>query len=112
VTEAFRASSLLREGTMMLDGIPLVGLTAPTLLSIAVLLLLTGRIVPRATLQDKAEEARDWKAAYELEREARISSDAQTVELLEVSKTNHAVTVAMFDVIRQAGGGSVLPPQD
>ena len=97
----------------MFDGVPIVGLTAPTLLGIAVLLMLTGKIVPRSTLIDKTKEASDWKAAYEAEREARASSDAQTVELLEVSKTNHAITVAMFDVIRQAGGrGAALPPED
>lgn len=99
----------------MFEGIPLVGLTAPTLLGIAVLLLFTGRLVPRATLLDKAQEASDWKAAYEAEREARATSDQQTVELLEVSKTNHSVTVAMFELIRrgagrESGGTDVVPP--
>lgn len=97
----------------MFENIPLVGLTAPTLLGIAILLMLTGRIVPRATLQDKAAEAQAWKEAYEAEREARALSDTQTVQLLEVSKTTHAVSVAMFDVIRQniaqSGGANVLP---
>lgn len=98
----------------MLEGIPVVGLTAPALLGIAVLLLLLGRIVPRPTLEDKKQEAADWKAAYEAEREARATADRQTGELLEVSKTTHAITVAMFDVIRQntrqAGGTDVAPP--
>lgn len=96
----------------MFEGIPVVGLTAPALLGITVLLLLMGRIVPRATMQDKIQEASDWKAAYEAERDARAKSDAQTVELLEVSKTTHAISVAMFDVIRQrlgqSGGTDVL----
>lgn len=96
----------------MFEGIPLVGLSAPVLLGITVLLLLVGRIVPRTTLVDKQQEAADWKAAYEAEREARAKSDAQTVELLEVSKTTHAISVAMFDVIRQrlgqSGGTDVL----
>ena len=103
------------KGAAMFEGIPLVGLTAPTLLGIAILLLLVGRIVPRATLEDKKQEAADWKAAYETEREARIKSDAQTGELLEVSKTTHAITVAMFDVIRsttqQVGGTHVSAPE-
>jgi hypothetical protein len=92
----------------MFEGIPLYGLTAPALLGLAVLLLMTGRLVPRSTLLDKSKEATQWREAYESEREARASSDAQTVELLEVSKTTHAVTVAMFDVIRQAGGPHVV----
>jgi hypothetical protein len=99
----------------MLDGIPVVGLSAPVLLGITVLLLLLGKIVPRATLQDKIQEAADWKAAYEAEREARAKSDAQTAELLEVSKTTHSISVAMFDVIRQSvrqGGGTDVASQD
>lgn len=90
----------------MLEGIPIVGLTAPGLLGIFVLLMFLGKIVPRATLIDKQKEADQWRAAYEAEREARVSSDAQTVELLEVSKTTHAISVAMFDVIRHPNGGN------
>lgn len=90
----------------MFEGIPVVGLTAPGLLGIFVLLLFAGRIVPRSTLRDKQLEANQWREAYEKEREARASSDAQTVELLEVSKTTHAISVAMFDVIRQTTGGN------
>lgn len=101
----------------MFEGIPVVGLTAPGLLGIFVLLLFLGRIVPRSTLRDKQVESDQWREAYEAEREARASSDAQTVELLEVSKTTHAITVAMFDVIRdavsgrQSGGSNALPKE-
>lgn len=98
----------------MIEGIPVVGLTAPTLLGIAILLMLTGRLVPRATLLDKAKESDAWREAYNLERVARAQSEAQTVELLEVSKTTHAITVALFDVIRQTnvtGGIDVLPKE-
>lgn len=94
-----------------MDGVPLVGLTAPGLLGLAILLLLTGRIVPRMTLEDKVKECEAWKTAYEKEREARAVSESQTAELLEVSKTTHAVTVAMFDVIRQTGGTRVVPEE-
>lgn len=97
----------------MLEGIPIVGLTAPGLLGIFVLLMFLGKIVPRATLLDKQKEADQWREAYEAEREARASSDAQTVELLEVSKTTHTISVAMFDVIRhQAGGSRHVVPKD
>lgn len=97
----------------MLEGVPLVGLTAPGLLGLAILLLLTGRIVPRSTLMDKIAEANQWRLAYEAEREARATSDAQTSELLEVSKTTHTITVAMFDAIRhQTGGPPNVVPKD
>ena len=97
----------------MLEGIPVVGLTAPGLLGLFVLLMFLGKIVPRSTLLDKQKEADQWREAYEAEREARASSDAQTVELLEVSKTTHAISMAMFDAIRhQAGGNQYVVPKD
>lgn len=98
----------------MFEGIPVVGLTAPGLLGIFVLLLFMGRIVPRSALLDKQNEANQWREAYEAERTARASSDAQTVELLEVSKTTHAISVAMFDAIRQSqtGGNQHVVPKE
>lgn len=96
----------------MLEGIPIADLTAPGLLGIAILLLLLGRIVPRATLKDKALEADKWRDAYEVEREARAHSDKQTEELLEVAKTTHSLIVAVFsnsERIRQSGETDAVP---
>jgi len=62
--------------------------------------------VPKRTLTDKDAEAARWRKAYEAEREARATSDAQTVELLEVAKTSHDLLVAMYGTaqrIRQSG---------
>lgn len=95
----------------MLDGIPFADLTAPTLLGITVLLLLWGKLVPRSTLVDKATEAEKWQKAYEVERDARIASDAQTAELLEVAKTTHSIVAAVFGTPvqqRQAGEAYVV----
>lgn len=95
----------------MVEGLPLVGLTAPTLLGLTILLLLTGRIVPRATLMEKSEEAERWRKAYEAEREARATSDAQTAELLEVAKTTHNIIAALFGNsmrIRKSGASDDL----
>lgn len=94
--------------TNTLEGIPLVGLTAPGLLGLAILMLMTGKLWTNAAYQQKTQECDKWQSAYNAEREARAKSDSQTVELLEVSKTTHAVTVAMFDVIRQSGGSNVV----
>lgn len=80
----------------MLEGIPIVGLTAPTLLGVAVLMLLSGKIIPRSTLKDKSDECERWRLAYEAEREARSTSDSQTAELLEVARTTHDIIAAMF----------------
>lgn len=96
----------------MFEGIPIVGLTAPTLLGITVLLLLTGRIMPRSAYMDKARESELWRQAYEKEREARATSNGQTIELLDAIKTNHAVVSAMFEVVkekRRSGGPHEAP---
>lgn len=76
--------------------IPIAGLTAPTLLGIFVLMMFTGKIWSNNAYQEKVKEAERWRSAYEAEREARIESDKQTTELLEVTKTTHAVITAMF----------------
>lgn len=89
-----------------LMGLPLVGLTAPALLGLTVLLLLTGRLIPRINYLDKATESEKWRQAFEAEREARKASDAQTAELLEVAKTTHNIIVAVFhnsELIRRGG---------
>lgn len=93
----------------MIENIPLVGLTAPALLGIAVLLLLTGRIVPRSALTDRDKEIERWKSAYETEREARIISDNQTAKLLIAVETNRDVLFALLKVIKptaDSGGSS------
>lgn len=90
----------------MLLGIPISDLSLPTLIGVAVLLILTGQIVPRRTLRDKSDEATRWQKAYEAEREARLTSVAQTTELLEVAKTTHALITAVFsnsELIRKLG---------
>lgn len=96
----------------MIEGIPLLGLTAPALLGFAVLLLLLGRIVPRSTLTDKSEESERWRQAYETEREARALSNQQTIELLEVTKLTNSIVVAAFGrdgVIRKQGEPDEIP---
>ena len=83
---------------MSVPEIQLVDLTAPTLLGVAILLLLTGRLVPRVFVKDKEEECLHWREAYEAEREARLTSDGQTIELLELAKTTNALMTALFQV--------------
>lgn len=94
----------------MLDGIPIKDLTAATLLGICIILILLGRLVPRPTYNEKKEEAERWRLAYETERNARQVSDLQTVELLELAKTTHALISAIVrtsGVPQQSGGSDV-----
>lgn len=95
----------------MIEGVPLAQLTAPGLLGITILLLLLGRIVPRSALTDKIAEADKWHQAFLTEREARMISDAQTAELLELAKTTHNIVDAVFgdrENPRQSGEGRVV----
>jgi hypothetical protein len=72
----------------MIDGISLIGLTPPGLLLVVVIMVLTGRLIPRRIYLDKAKEADQWHQAYEAMKIARDASDAQTSELLEVAKAS------------------------
>lgn len=82
----------------MLDGLPVSDISAAALLAFAVLLILTGRLVPVSVLKEKVAEAERWRNAYELEREARALVDDHAKELLELAKTTHAVVVSTFNV--------------
>ena len=79
----------------MLDGISLIGLTPAGLLLITVLLIMTGRLVPRATYLEKVKECEQWHSAYEVERAARAAADAQSRELMELAKTGTKVLEAV-----------------
>jgi hypothetical protein len=94
----------------VLDGIPFANLTASTLLGIFVLMMFLGRIVPRRTLDDQIKQTEKWQTAYELERQARVSSDSQTTELLEIVKATHSIVVAQDGVgrSRQSGEANVV----
>jgi hypothetical protein len=98
----------------VLDGIPIKDLTAATLLGICIILILLGRLIPRPTYNEKKEEAERWRLAYETERDARAVSDLQTVELLELAKTTHALISAIVrnTGTEQSGGSNVaISPQ-
>jgi hypothetical protein len=71
----------------MLEGLPVRDLSLGTLLGLAILLILFGRLIPSSTYKEKKEECERWRLAYETERDARQVSDIQTVELLELAKT-------------------------
>jgi len=94
---------------MNLEGlqIPVVGLTAPTLVGIIILMILNGKLWTNSAYQQKCNEAEKFEKAYEAEREARHTSEKQTAELLELAKTTHSFIVATFqnsEQIRLSGG--------
>jgi hypothetical protein len=87
----------------MFVDLSLTTISSAGLLGIAVILILTGRLIPRATFRDKQDEAERWRRAYEAERTARGIADAQTNELLEVAKTTHAIIAAMATASERLG---------
>jgi len=95
----------------MLDGIPLVGLSAPALLGVFVMMIFLGLLIPRRIYTDKATESERWRVAFETEREARQESDKQTSQLIEAHKTTHAVLQALLTnsekLLQQRGADDV-----
>lgn len=82
-----------------------------TLLAIFVILLFTGRLFPKNTVDEKNREAERWRKAYELEREARSKAVDQTDDLLEMAKTTNAIVTALFRNTRtgdESGGTDVV----
>jgi len=89
----------------MFDGIPLVSLTPPVLLGVAILLLLFGRLWTNSAYQEKCRESERWRKAYETSEKARAISDAQSAELLELGRATYAMLDAVFSTLDPPGGG-------
>ncbi|RRQ81577.1 hypothetical protein [Streptomyces griseofuscus] len=68
---------------------------ATALLAIAVLFVLTGRLVPRSVLRDTQADRDYWRAAHDEEAKARAAERELTNELLEVAKTADRVIAAL-----------------
>lgn len=101
---------------MDLWGIPaavLVQAGAGGTLTIVVLLVLTGRLVPRRSLEDARadrdarlaewrQQVEQWREAYQIECRARQELAAQVDELLEVARaTDRMVQVMQSHIARQ-----------
>jgi hypothetical protein len=70
-------------------GVAQAGPTA--LLALVVLLVLTGRLVPRATLEDMQRERDTWRAAHTESEKARQAEREQTNQLLEMAHLGNQV---------------------
>jgi hypothetical protein len=82
---------------MILEGIPVSELSAPVIASFSILLLLTGRLIPRFIFLDKIAETDRWRQAFEAEREARTLADQQTIDLLEATRINNLLITRIFE---------------
>lgn len=90
-----------------IPSIPVGDLTPWTLIGIVVLLVLTGRLMPRSLVEDmmdsKDRQIRDWKAAYKNEREARSLWAEHTTKLTEGQELIVDVVQAIRKVVQPGG---------
>lgn len=97
---------------------PTLGATG--LLTLVVLLVLWGRLVPRSVLEDlikdKDAQIDVWKAAYERSEKARDIQRQQLSDLLEMARTTthviQAIPQAAASVNSQGGGGGLHVDKD
>ncbi|MCX5144638.1 hypothetical protein [Streptomyces sp. NBC_00338] len=78
-----------------LMGIDIAQGGAVALLTLVVLMVLTGRLVPRRTYDDLLEERNTWRSAHTTSEEARRLEREQVGELLELSRTADRVLTAL-----------------
>jgi hypothetical protein len=77
--------------------LPWSGLGLSGIVSLVVLLVLTGRLVPRSVMDDRVA---DWKAAAEASERRAAERDEQQRELLEMGRT----TVQILEALRDSAG--------
>jgi hypothetical protein len=77
----------------VIDGLPVGDMGATALLAIVVLMVLTGRLVPRRTLTDLKEERDHWRTAAE-ERSSQLS------DLLSATDTSTRLIEALTDATK------------
>lgn len=92
----------------MFEGIPLgpaiVASSPWVLLALTVLLLLTGRIVPRSTLADMKEDRDAWREAHRISEQARVEQLAQGAEMLRGLETTEQLVRALPTRQQSRGG--------
>ncbi|WP_310962157.1 hypothetical protein [Nocardioides terrisoli] len=66
-------------------------LTPSALLGIAVLMVLTGRLIPRRTYEEKSHEAQEWRTESRIKDAQIAEKDEQLGHLREVGETVNEV---------------------
>lgn len=75
----------------MLDALPIGSLAPAGVAALAVILVLTGRLIPRRTYEDMRQELREdrdkWREAHGISEQARRLQSSQVEELMENTRT-------------------------
>jgi hypothetical protein len=76
-----------------MDGLMAIQGGAAGILGVAVILILTGRLVPLSVLRDTQHQRDTWQEAHRVSEEARAVEREQTRELLEMARVaDHVLT--------------------
>jgi len=100
----------------LLGGLSAFQASAGALLAVVVLMILTGRLVPRSVLRDTRrdssaretqlqKQADAWRDAYELAVQGRKTADEHMAELLDAARTTRQVIEALPQAAGRAGPG-------
>lgn len=96
----------------MIGDLPVIGLTAPGILLLVVILILRGQLVPRRTYDDMrvflTTDRDQWRDAHHFSEVAREMQDRQISELLEHART----TDAFIRALPHAAAGRDQPPPE
>ena len=97
-----RGVALVTEGNSIpaLENFPIVGISAPAILSAFFVMFMRGDIVPRKTYQDLMLDRDYWRQAHSVSEEARLTSNKQVDVLVEGFRTVDAIA----EGIRKAAG--------
>lgn len=88
-------------------------LGASGLVAIIVVLVLTGRLLPRSTFSEMRRDRDMWRAAYAESEAARREERAQANEMLELARTSAHVLESLPGVgagVKHAAMGEASPP--
>lgn len=88
VTAALGAAATDGGGTF--SDIPIGTLTPAGLLAIVVLLIASGRLVPRRTMEDTIHDRNEWRTAHRISEQSRAEQSEMIKELLEHARTTDA----------------------
>lgn len=91
-----------------LAGIPpelLTGGGAAGIVVLAVVMVLTGRLVPRAVHEETRADRDAWRSAYETTELARRKQAEQLDALLESAKATERLMTAMQQTVSRRGAG-------
>jgi hypothetical protein len=72
-------------------------LGATGLLTLVVLLIVTGRLVPRRTLQDVEEQRARWETAWHTQQDTIGQYANQVTAMVEVGRTTEALLRSLVD---------------